>query len=498
MNRGRKSTKIWVILGIIVFVIVATIGILFVTKKLTNKDTEKQESNQDPVVEEIKKELETNVEDPQVPIVEEQNKEEQTETELDIANVIKGENENSQLTMGIDVSKWQGKIDWEQVAAAGVEFAMIRVGYRTVDTGVIVEDVMAKYNLQEAEAAGIKIGAYFFSTAITKEEAVEEADWVTALITPYAITYPVAYNCEGFSSENSRQNTLTTTERTDLAIAFLDRINEKGYTPMFYASKTELQANKDWETYRISKSYKIWVSQYPNQPYPTTEKSSYTGVHAMWQHSSQGVVPGIPMKADLNIAYFGYDTTTEAVDDSDKVKVDANVGDLMSFTDVNEQVTAKSETNLRTEPSTTSQTSTVKTVLKNGVTAKRIGINDSTGWSKLEYNGMTLYAVSNFLTTDLNYHEVVAPEPTTDVIEEVVDGVVIRTTFTAVSDTVTAKELVNLRSLPSVTNEKVKVVGELTKGETLTRTGVSDNGWSRLECNGQTVYAITSYLKVEE
>lgn len=145
--------------------------------------------------------------------------------------------ESGETTFGIDVARYQGTIDWSQVAASGVQFAMIRVGYRTQKTGEIVADTNAKYNMQEAQANGIKIGAYFFSTAVTEDEAVQEADWVADYISQYQITYPVAFNCEGFENADSRQYAMTQSERTDMAIAFLNEIYNRGYTPMFYAAK---------------------------------------------------------------------------------------------------------------------------------------------------------------------------------------------------------------------------------------------------------------------
>ncbi|HOO29173.1 MAG TPA: GH25 family lysozyme, partial [Lachnospiraceae bacterium] len=144
--------------------------------------------------------------------------EETTDGENDGAKVeitaLKNEFETSGVTLGIDVAKWQGTIDWQQVAATGIEFAIIRVGYRAEATGVIYEDPCAKYNLQQAQAAGLKLGVYFYSTAVTEEEAAEEAAWVTSFIAQYPITYPVAYNCENFKAETSRQYSLTKEERS--------------------------------------------------------------------------------------------------------------------------------------------------------------------------------------------------------------------------------------------------------------------------------------------
>ena len=158
--------------------------------------------------------------------------------------------ESGETTFGIDVARYQGTIDWSQVAASGVQFAMIRVGYRTQKTGEIVADSNAKYNMQEAQVNGIKIGVYFFSTAVTEDEAVQEADWVADYISQYQITYPVAFNCEGFENADSRQYAMTQSERTDMAIAFLNEIYNRGYTPMFYAAKNEMLGDAKWDTSR--------------------------------------------------------------------------------------------------------------------------------------------------------------------------------------------------------------------------------------------------------
>ena len=190
---------------------------------------------------------------------------------VDIATILTSNrvDEIEGTTYGIDVAKYQGEIDWQKVADSGLDFAMIRIGYRTQKTGIITEDSLAAYNLQQALKAGLKVGVYFFSTAVTLEEAVEEATWVANYIAPYSITYPVAYNCEGFQKEDSRQYLLSTKERSDIAIQFLTSIYESSYTPMFYAAKNELEGDYLWDTSRIEKSFKIWVAQYPDVAYET-------------------------------------------------------------------------------------------------------------------------------------------------------------------------------------------------------------------------------------
>ena len=404
----------------------------------------------------------------------------------DMSEVQKGVGENETLTIGIDVARYQGVIDWQQVAASGVQFAMVRVGYRTQAGGEICEDSTAKYNMQEAAKNGIKIGAYFFSTAVNDAEAVEEADWVADYISQYPITYPVAYNCEGFQSESSRQFGLDKTVRSNAALAFLNRISERGYTPMFYAAKNEMEGDKDWNTSAIISKYKIWVSQYPSEPFPGTVKSSYSGTHDMWQYTNRGAIPGIPKNVDMNVAYFGYDAVAAAKSSEAPEEVGADVEALMNFTEVNETVTAKDVVNLRDRPGQGAD-SVVLATLSNGETAQRTGVSSS-GWSRLVVNGQKVYAVSSFLTTDTSYVTPQAPaEPA-----PADNG--IKTQFTAVSESVTAKIEVNLRTLPSVTNPDAVVVATLKYGEWITRTGVSDNGWSRVEYNGQVLYCVSSYL----
>lgn len=408
-------------------------------------------------------------------------------TEVDVTTLLSSGSvaETNQVTIGIDVARYQGTIDWAQAAASGIDFAMVRVGYRADGTREICADTNAKYNMQEAQKNGIKLGAYFFSTAVTVEEAVEEADWVADYIAGYQITYPVAYDCEGFERSDSAQYGLTNAQRTDIAIAFLQEIYNRGYTPMFYAAMGELSGSAKWDTERIEGSYRIWVSQYPAAPYPETEKSSYGGVHAMWQYTNRGTVAGISRPVDVNVAYFGYEGTAEAHSLEVPEEAHADVEALMNFTEVNETVTAKDSTNLRNIPSQGEESAIVHT-LKNGETATRTGVSDS-GWSRLTYEGQTVYAVSSYLTTDLGYQ---APAQ-----EGAGSGDGLKTKFADRSDQVTAKIEVNLRALPSVTNPDATVVAVLHNGEYVTRTGINEEyGWSRVDYNGQTLYCISSYL----
>ena len=429
----------------------------------------------------------------------------QTGAEVDVSKAAASENETAEETLGIDVSKYQGTIDWGQVKASGVDFAMVRVGYRAKTTGILYEDPGARYNLQEANANRIQTGAYFFSSAVTQEEAREEAEWVASFIAKYKITYPVAYNCEDFQSPDSRQNGLSMEERTQIACAFLDTVAAKGYTPMFYASRNEMEGNAQWNMDTLGSRYKVWVSQYPEKPFPETPKSSYSRAHDMWQYTSKGQVAGIRGNVDVNVAYFGYSQEAEAKDKNPAQIVEANPEVGMNFTEVDETVTAKDATNLRNLPTT--EGSTVVHQLQNGETAQRTGIG-SNGWDRVIYNGQRLYAVHSFLTTDLsakgqsesaqadggNGSQQGASgtgENVTDAQTSQAGGL----TFRAVNEAVTARDKVNLRNQPST--ETGKIVGTLSYGEAVVRTGISgssDTGWSRLEVNGQVVYASSRLL----
>ena len=385
--------------------------------------------------------------------------------------------ETESVVLGIDVAKYQGTNDWQALAGAGVKFAMVRLGYRTAEDGVIVEDSNARYNLQEGARAGIPMGAYFFSTAISKEEA----HWVADLVAKYPITYPIVYDCEGFL--DNRQKALSNSERTDIALAFLKEIKRLGYEPMFYGSKSELENN--WDMGPIEKHYKVWVAQYPDAPYPETPMSSYRGKHAMWQFSKSARVVGLEQSVDMNLAYFAYDGIEPPKDSEPPEEAFPDPEALMRFTECQETVTAKEKTNLRSIPDQGEDSQILYTLL-NGETALRTATSDS-GWSRLEYNGAVCYAVTSYLTTDLDYVPGAAQS----------EGG-LQTRFETVDDTVTAKVEVNLRTLPSTENGESQVLTLLKHGETVRRTGVSSNGWSRLEYNGTVCYAVTSYLEAPD
>lgn len=463
-NKDRKNKKMIIAISVSVAIIVIGLAVfcyfLFANEKENN----------------AKNKAENAQEDPQAKI-----EEEKEEAKVQLPDLKASQYETDEITTGIDVSEFQGNIDWKAVADSGIDFAMIRVGYRGMKNGEIKEDACAKYNLQEASKNGLKIGAYFFSTAVTEEEAKEEAEWTKNLLSGYPVTYPVAYNCEGFQNPSSRQFELSVEERTKLADAFLKSIEEGSYTGMFYAAKNELDDNNLWNADDLSLNYRIWVAQYSDQTWPEKTKSDYTGDHVMWQYTNQGKLDGIKGAVDFNVAYFGYSQSQQAVDENGAEQVEANVEVGVNFTEVEEQVTAKDEVNLRSTMEQGSDDNIVGS-MKNGETAVRTGVGNN-GWSRIIYNGQTVYCVSNYLTTDLSY---VTPQETESEF---------KTKFTDVSENVTAKEVTNLRNRPSVESPS-EVIAELKNGEVIVRTCVSNEGWSRVEYNGQTLYCISSYLEV--
>lgn len=378
---------------------------------------------------------------------------------------------------GIDVSKWQGKIDWKKVKASGVDFAIIRIGYRA-ENGKIYKDSYADYNIQQANKAGVLVGVYFFSTAVSTAEARKEAEWVYGNIKSYPISLPVAFDCEGFGNSSSRMYSLTMAARTDNALAFIRQIESYGYDSMFYSAKSDLESN--WETARIENNTKIWVAHYGSITYPEIKNPQYNGKYDMWQYTNKGIVSGVSGDVDLVVSYFASSKKSPKVEGTVSEATAPSAADK-TYTDVNENVTAKDIVNLRESAKTTSK---IVGELKNGQILKRTAVG-SNGWSKLTYNGKTVYAVSSYLTTDTSYKKPVVSSVTSSVS----DG------FTADSDKVTPKISVNLRKEPTTNSQ---VIATVNNGIVLNRIGKNTaKGWSKISYNGQTVYAVTSMLTTD-
>ncbi len=204
---------------------------------------------------------------------------------------------------GIDVSQFNGDIDWNLVKRSGVDFAMIRIGYRGYGAaGNFKEDDYFKQNIKEAKAAGLKVGVYFVTQAITTEEAIEEANWVMNKLDEAGfagnLDFPIALDSEFSTAPNhtGRADNLDVQTRTSLCKTFLDIIEENGYTPMLYASTSWLNTQLDMSQLN---DYNIWLAQYADKP-------TYTGHYEIWQYTSTGSILGIEGYVDLNVGYIKF------------------------------------------------------------------------------------------------------------------------------------------------------------------------------------------------
>ncbi|MBQ9148406.1 MAG: glycoside hydrolase family 25 protein [Oscillospiraceae bacterium] len=196
--------------------------------------------------------------------------------------------------VGIDVSAHQQEIDWDAVAAAGVKFAMIRVGYRGYGNGAIVEDSYARANIKGALKAGLEVGVYFFSQALNTEEAAEEAAFVLNFIKDYNITMPVVYDWEHVTSETARTAEMNDPEiLTACAQTFLGAVEEAGYWPVMYFNT--LQSRSIFNLVDLQE-YDFWLALY-------SDRMTFPYQIEMWQYTCTGKIQGIQGNVDINI-YF--------------------------------------------------------------------------------------------------------------------------------------------------------------------------------------------------
>ena len=182
--------------------------------------------------------------------------------DADRSEIKKLQNTTGNSHVGIDVSKWNGEIDWDKVRSAGVEFAIIRAGYRGSVTGSLVEDPYFAANIKGATASGMPVGVYFFTQAVNEVEAVEEASAVLRLVKEYNLDYPIFIDTEGAGVYGSRN----------------------WYNNRLYAD-------------RLDNDYCIWLAEYRSVPL-------YQGYYQIWQYTSQGKVDGISGNVDMNVSYY--------------------------------------------------------------------------------------------------------------------------------------------------------------------------------------------------
>jgi len=203
----------------------------------------------------------------------------------------------SNIAKGIDVSKWQGNIDWKKVKASGIDYAIIRVGYRGYGSGALVEDPYFRQNIEGATKAGLKVGVYFFSQAITTAEAVEEASMAINAVKGYKLHYPIYFDTElATTNSTGRADNLGSGQRTDIANAFCQTVRNSGYKAGVYASKSWFQYRVNYST--LSK-YDIWLAHY-------TTATDFAHRYDMWQYTGTGSCPGVSGSVDLNWAYKVY------------------------------------------------------------------------------------------------------------------------------------------------------------------------------------------------
>lgn len=224
--------------------------------------------------------------------------EEDTESKSAVEDSDESEFKDLQVTMddskvGIDVSKWNGEIDWDKVKKAGVEFVIIRAGYRGSVTGSLVVDPCFEQNIKGAARAGLDTGVYFFTQAVNEVEAVEEASMIVELLKEYDVQYPVFIDTESAGGDG-RADGLDVAARTAVCQAFCNTMESEGYRAGVYASRS-------WYYNQLTvdklQNYYIWLAEYRSEPL-------YQGRYHMWQYTSKGQVDGIEGNVDMNVSYI--------------------------------------------------------------------------------------------------------------------------------------------------------------------------------------------------
>ena len=197
-------------------------------------------------------------------------------------------------SVGVDVSTYQGTVDWAAVKDAGVDYVIVRAAYRGYETGRIVPDDLYEQNIRGAVDAGLHVGVYLYSQALSEDEAREEADYLLGLIEGLPVDYPVVYDQEEYTADQARTDGLTGEQATLNALAFCERVYDAGYIPMIYTNNDWAQNMYDME--RLD-HYPIWYADYTAVP-------SLTGGFAMWQYTDSGQVPGVTGPVDLNLLFL--------------------------------------------------------------------------------------------------------------------------------------------------------------------------------------------------
>lgn len=208
------------------------------------------------------------------------------------------QDDNYTSLTGIDVSSHQGTIDWEKTGKDNIDFAMIRCGYRGAADGTINEDEQFEANIKGAQANDIRTGVYFFSQAVSVEEAAEEADYVISKVKNYKLDMPVVFDLEEMADGSGRTTSLSAEERTRMAVTFMNRVEDAGYTPMVYNSSSLLSSRYDLE---YLQPYMVWAAEYG------TEYPSFPYEFEMWQYTNEGQAAGINTNVDMDLWFVKKD-----------------------------------------------------------------------------------------------------------------------------------------------------------------------------------------------
>lgn len=206
-------------------------------------------------------------------------------------------NPDIDLLHGIDVSVFQGDIDWEAVKSDGIDFVMLRIGFRGYGSkGIIQLDNKFDENYTDAVAAGLKVGVYFYSQALTSEEAIEEAAFVVSALENRSLDFPVVFDWEYVDNAEARTKDMTSEQITQCAISFCKTIKDNGYLPMIYFNR-----EIGYFEYNLAlvDEFDFWLAEYSS--YPT-----FIYEYTMWQYTDSGTVNGIDGRVDLNVSLVDY------------------------------------------------------------------------------------------------------------------------------------------------------------------------------------------------
>lgn len=199
--------------------------------------------------------------------------------------------------LGVDLSEFQGDVDFAAMKEAGVEFVMLRIGGRYYgDDGVLYTDNNFDTNYEKAKAAGLKVGAYFFSQATSAEDGKQEANYALEKLNKRALDYPIALDWENIAEEEARTDQVTGDQLTDIAEAFCDTIEEAGYKSLVYSNTQQMFIMYDFET---MKDYDFWLADY--REFPTMYYK-----FDMWQYSKEGTIAGVDGTIDLNLSFTDF------------------------------------------------------------------------------------------------------------------------------------------------------------------------------------------------